>query len=69
VRNCHELGEHRPPEECIVCNLKIGYLKLHVLGAKVFPDPEGHGKSDLADGGHHYSRDYSTEGSPTRTQY
>jgi hypothetical protein len=51
LRNHHELGQCRPPEECIVCHLKIGYLKLHVLGAEVLLSPEGHGKSDLAGGG------------------
>jgi hypothetical protein len=38
--------------KCIVCRLKIGYLKLHVLGAEVLPSLKGQGKSDLADGGH-----------------
>jgi hypothetical protein len=53
--NCHKLGERWPSEECIVCCLKIDYLKLYVLSAKNFPSPEGHGKGDLTDGGHHCS--------------
>jgi hypothetical protein len=68
VRDCHELGEHRPFKEHIVCHLKIGYLKLHILDAEVFQSPIGHGKSDLVDGGCHYSRDYSVEQSPTWMQ-
>jgi hypothetical protein len=36
VRNYHELGECMPPEECVVCRFKISYLKLHILGSKIF---------------------------------
>jgi hypothetical protein len=63
VRNHHELGECRPFEECVVCHFKIGYLKLHVFSSEVFLSPKGHGKTDLADGGHHCSRGYAVEGS------
>jgi hypothetical protein len=68
VRNRHELGECRLSKECIVCHFEIGYLKLHILGSEVFPCPEGHGKSDLADGGRRCSGDYAMEGSPVWTQ-
>jgi hypothetical protein len=50
-RNCHEPSECRPPEECILCHFEISYLKLHILGSKVFLSPKGHGKSNLANGG------------------
>jgi hypothetical protein len=65
----HELGKHRPSKEHIVCCLKIGYLELHVLSAKVLLSPKGHGKSDLADGGCCCSGDYSVEWSPTWMQH
>jgi hypothetical protein len=65
VGNCHKLGECQPPKEHIVCHLEVGYLKLHVLRAEVFLNPDGHRKSDLADRGHHCSRDYSMEWSIT----
>jgi hypothetical protein len=68
VRNCHELGECRPPKERIVCHFEISYLKLHVLSVEVLSSPEGHGKSDLADRGHCYPRDYFMEGSLTGMQ-
>jgi hypothetical protein len=68
VRNRHELGECQPPEECVVCHLEIAYLELHVLSRKVFSSPEGHRKSDLVDGGHCCSEDYSVEGRLTGTQ-
>jgi hypothetical protein len=68
VKNCHELGECRPPEECVVCRFEIGYLKLHALGVEVLPSPKGHGKSDLATGGCCCSEDYSMEGSLTQMQ-
>jgi hypothetical protein len=68
VRNCHKLGEFRPPEERNVCRFKIGYLKLHVLSAEVLSSLKSHGKSDLADRGHCYPRDYSVERSLTQTQ-
>jgi hypothetical protein len=51
VRNCHELGKCRSPEERIVRCLEVGYLELHVFSMEVFLSPEGHGKSDLANGG------------------
>jgi hypothetical protein len=50
VRNCHEFGECRPPDEHVVCHLEVGYLKQHVFSTEVFLSPEGHEKSDLADG-------------------
>jgi hypothetical protein len=68
VRNHHELGECRPPEECVVCLFEIGYIKLHVLGLDVFPSLEGHRKSDLVNRGRHYFRDHSMEGSPAWMQ-
>jgi hypothetical protein len=68
LRNCHELGECRPPEECIVCRFKIGYFKLHVLSVEIFLSLESHGKSDLIDRVRCCPRDYSVEGSLTRTQ-
>jgi hypothetical protein len=64
VRNCHELGECWPPEEWVVRHLEVGYLKLHLFSTEVFSSPEGHRKSDLADGGCCYSGDYSLERSP-----
>jgi hypothetical protein len=64
----HELGECRPSEGHIVCHFKIGYFELHVLGAEVFLSPKDYEKSDLPDGGRHYSRDYSMEGSLTQMQ-
>jgi hypothetical protein len=66
VGDCHELGEHWPSKERVVCHFKIDYLELHVLGAEVFPSPEGHRKSDLTDGGCHCPMDYSVEWSPTQ---
>jgi hypothetical protein len=60
---CHELGERQPLEKRNVCRFEIGYLELDVLGEEVFPSLKGYSKSDLADGGHHCSRDYSVEGS------
>jgi hypothetical protein len=50
VRDSHELGECRPSQKIVVCNLKISNLKLYVLRQEVFPSLEGHGKEDLADG-------------------
>jgi hypothetical protein len=69
MRDCHELDECRPPEECIVCYFKIGYLESYVLGVEVLLSPEGHGKRNMADGGRCCSGDYSVEGSPTRMQH
>jgi hypothetical protein len=51
MENCHELGQSRSSEECIVCHFKSGYLKLHVLGAILFLGPEeGYEENDLIDG-------------------
>jgi hypothetical protein len=49
----------------MVCCFEFVYLKLHVLSSEVFPSLEGHRKSDLADRGHRFFRDYFVERSPT----
>jgi hypothetical protein len=49
--NRHKLGECQSSQESVVRSLKIGDLKLYGLHVKIFPSPEGHGKSDLAIGG------------------
>jgi hypothetical protein len=67
VRNCHELGKCRAPKERVVCRLKVGYLELHVFSREVFSSPEGHMKSDMADGGRCCFGDYFVEQSPTGT--
>jgi hypothetical protein len=69
VRHYHELGESKPPKECIVCCFEIGYLKLLVLGIEVFLSPKGHKKGDMANKGSCCSGDYSVEGSPSRMQH
>jgi hypothetical protein len=43
-------------------------LKLYGLHKEIFPSPEGHGKSDLVDGGRCYTMDYGMKGSPTGAQ-
>jgi hypothetical protein len=65
VRNCYKLGECQPSQESIIRSLKIGDLKLYGLRAEIFRSSECHRKSDLADGGRCYTRDYAMEGSPT----
>jgi hypothetical protein len=67
VWDCHELGEHWPPQESVVCSLEISGLKLYVFRAEVFPSPNGHEKEDLADGGCCCPRDYAVKLSPTGT--
>jgi hypothetical protein len=59
VRNCYELGDCRQSKESIVCCLEVNYLKLQVFNAEVFSSPEGHEKSDLANGGRCCARDYA----------
>jgi hypothetical protein len=65
VWNCHKLGECRPSQESVIRSLEIGNLKLFGLCVEIYPSLEGHGKSDLVDGGRCYTRDYAMEGSPT----
>jgi hypothetical protein len=65
---CHKLGECRLSQESVIHSLKISDLKLYGLRTEIFLSLKGHGKSDLADGGHYCTRDYAMEGSPTRAQ-
>jgi hypothetical protein len=64
----HELGECQPSQESIVRSLKISDLKLYGLCAEIFLNPEGYGKSDLADGGCCCTRDYAMKRSSTGAQ-
>jgi hypothetical protein len=59
VRYHHKLGECQSSEECIIRHLKVCYLKLQVFCMDVFPSPKGHRESNLADGGHCCTMDYS----------
>jgi hypothetical protein len=68
VGNRHEHGECRPPQESVVCYVKVGNLELQVFCMEVFMSPEGYKKSDLTDGSHYYSKDYAVEWNPTGTQ-
>jgi hypothetical protein len=43
-------------------------LKLYGLCAEILLSPEGYGKSNLANGGRCYTRDYAMERSPTGVQ-
>jgi hypothetical protein len=68
IWDLHELGECRPSQESIARSLEIGDLKLYSLCAEIFLSPEGHGESDLADGGCYCNRDYAIKRSPTEVQ-
>jgi hypothetical protein len=68
VKNCHALGERRSSQESIIRSLKIGYLKLYGLSAKVFLSPESYGKSNLIDEGCYCTGDYAMEGGLTSAQ-
>jgi hypothetical protein len=59
VRYRHKLGECRSSEECVIRRLKVCYLKLQVFCMDVFPSPKGDRESNLADGGHCCTMDYS----------
>jgi hypothetical protein len=64
----HEHGECWLSQESIVHSLEIGDLKLQILRVKIFPSPEGYGKSDLTDRGRFCPRDYAMERGMTGVQ-
>jgi hypothetical protein len=64
----HELGECQSSQGSIVCNLKIGNLKVYSFHVEIFLSPEGHGENDLADGVCCCTKDYAMERSPTGAQ-